>query len=183
MTVTRAASTLIAIALTVGTTQAQQPRQEYRPLIQAGGEVYDVPHIDFATPLDMTYRVAFDVSQRESSATAVNENLDSVARFLNLHAKAGVLASQLQLAVVIHGGAVRDLLTNAEYRERTGENNPNAALIDELAKAGVQILVCGQSAAGGGYTKEMFLEPVDVALSAMTAFAVLQERGYHVNPF
>jgi hypothetical protein len=29
----------------------------------------------------------------------------------------------------------------------------------------------------------MLLEPVDVALSAMTAFAVLQERGYHVNPF
>jgi len=55
--------------------------------------------------------------------------------------------------------------------------------LPELAKAGVQILVCGQSAASGGYTKAMFLEPVDVALSAMTAFAVLQERGYHVNPF
>jgi intracellular sulfur oxidation DsrE/DsrF family protein len=175
---------LVAVALSIITTQArQQPVSRSGPLIQAGGEVYATPHIDFATPLDLTYRVAFDVSRGGSPATAVNQGVNSVARFLNMHASAGVPASQLQLAVVVHGGAARDLLKREVYRERTGEDNPNAALIEDLAKAGVRIIVCGQTAAASGFTREMFLEPVDVALSAMTAFAVLQERGYRVNPF
>jgi intracellular sulfur oxidation DsrE/DsrF family protein len=87
------------------------------------------------------------------------------------------------VAVVVHGAAVGDMVTHTAYRERAAEDNPNAALIDALSKAGVRIIVCGQTAASRGVTKAMLLEPVEMALSAMTAFAVLQERGYRVNPF
>ena len=184
-------ATLVAVSTTSAQTAPQTPSQPAAapapnrsgPVIKSGGATYDVPRIDFATPLDLTYRVAFELSKGSSPATAVDTGLDSVARFLNMQARAGVPVGQLKLAVVVHGGATFDLLKNDAYRERTGENNPNIALIEELSKAGVQIIVCGQSAASRGLTKDMFLEPVNVALSAMTAFAVLQERGYHVNPF
>lgn len=155
---TLAAVAAVTIASAIS---AQQPAGNPGPLVESGGRVFDVPHIDLATPLEMTYRVAFDLSRASTSATAVNAGLDSVARLLNMQARAGVSASQLHLAVVVHGGAAADLLSHDAYRARTGESNPNAALIDELAKAGVRF----------------------IALSAMTAFAVLQERGYHVNPF
>ena len=188
---TRSAQLLFATLVAVSTTSAQPAAQPSAPpapnrsgpVIQSGGATYDVPRIDFKTPLDLTYRVAFELSKGSSPATAVDPGLDSVARFLNMQARAGVPLGQLKLAVVVHGGATLDLLNNEAYRERTGANNPNLTLIADLSKAGVQIIVCGQSAASRGLTKEMFLEPVNVALSAMTAFAVLQERGYHVNPF
>ncbi len=183
MTPARSLVVFVALVLSTATTQAQQqPASKSGPLIQSGGEVYATPHIDFATPVDITYKVAFDLSRRGTSATSVNDGLNSLARFLNMHAQAGVPASQMQLAVVVHGGAARDLLRNAEYKERTGEDNPNIAMVEELWKAGVRIIVCGQTAAASGFTKDMFVEPVQIALSAMTAFAVLQEQGYHVNP-
>lgn len=179
-----AAATVVVLAgLSAGATLAQQPPSRPGPLIQSAGSVFDVPHIDFETPLDMTYRVAFDLTRAGTSATTVNAGLDSVARFLNMQARAGVPVERLRVAVVVHGAAAGDVVRHEVYRERTGENNPNAALIDELSKAGVQIIICGQTAASRGITKAMLLEPVDMALSAMTAFAVLQERGYHVNPF
>jgi intracellular sulfur oxidation DsrE/DsrF family protein len=183
MTTARSVLVLIVLALSVATTQAQQqPASRSGPVIQSGGEVYATPHIDFTTPLDMTYKVAFNMTRRGTSATSINDGFNTIARFLNMHAAAGVPASQMQLAVVVHGGAARDLLKNEAYKERTGEDNPNIAMVEELAKAGVRIIVCGQTAAASGFTKEMFVEPVEIALSAMTAFAVLQEQGYHVNP-
>jgi len=184
MTPARSALVLVAVALSIATTQAQQqPASQSGPLIQSGGEVYATPHIDFQTPLDMTYKVVFDLASRETSATSINDGLNTIARFLNMHAKAGIPASQMQLAVVVHGGAARDLLRNAEYKQRTKEDNPNIAMVEELSKAGVRIIVCGQTAAASGFTKEMFVEPVEMALSAMTAFAVLQEQDYRLNPY
>jgi intracellular sulfur oxidation DsrE/DsrF family protein len=56
-------------------------------------------------------------------------------------------------------------------------------LIRELHAVGVQIILCGQTAAARDLPRDRLLPEVDVALSAMTALLVLQERGYHVNPF
>jgi intracellular sulfur oxidation DsrE/DsrF family protein len=48
----------------------------------------------------------------------------------------------------------------------------------------VRIILCGQSAAGLGLDETADLLPgVEVALSAMTAHALLQQDGYTVNPF
>jgi intracellular sulfur oxidation DsrE/DsrF family protein len=106
-----------------------------------------------------------------------------VARFLNMHARAGVPAEQLQVALVVHGGAGLELLDHRAYRERNAVDNPNALLIEQLQAAGVRIILCGQTAAFRGIDRARLLPGTEVALSAMTAMAVLQEQGYQVNPF
>jgi len=52
-----------------------------------------------------------------------------------------------------------------------------------LLKNNVEIIVCGQSAAAHGVAKTDLLSGVKMALSAMTARALLQQQGYTLNPF
>jgi intracellular sulfur oxidation DsrE/DsrF family protein len=174
---------ILATSIVAAPLHAQQAQRLAGPVIRAAGDVFDVPNPDFPTPLDMTYRVAFEISEAAESPSQINTGLATVARFLNMHARAGVPKEQLQLAVVIHGTAGKDVLDNGAYRERTGVDNPNATLVQELALAGVQIILCGQTAASRGLPRDHLADHVQFALSAMTALAVLQERGYHVNPF
>jgi intracellular sulfur oxidation DsrE/DsrF family protein len=47
----------------------------------------------------------------------------------------------------------------------------------------VQLLVCGQSAAYCDVKSDDLLPGVEMALSAMTAHALLQQQGYTLNPF
>ena len=151
------------------------------PIIDTHGPVFPVAP-DFETPLDLEYKVAFDVSQ-SGGADGVSTSLNTVARFLNMHGQAGVPRAQLGAAVVVHGTAVMDVLSDDAYHARSGSANPNATLLKELLDAGVRVVVCGQSAASRGYQASELADGVELALSAMTAFVVLQNEGYLVNPW
>ena len=174
---------LFAVLLVAVPLEAQQAPRRTGPVIRSAGSVFEVPRVDLDTPLNLTCRVAFDVSQAAESPTDLNPGLNTVARFLNMHAQAGVPLRQLQVAVVMHGSAGKDLLQDYAYRPRLGVENPNAELLRELAVAGVRLILCGQTATSRGLPTDSLFEPVEVALSAMTALLVLQEKGYHVNPF
>lgn len=174
---------IAALLLTAGALQAQQETHRTGPLIHSAGPTYAVPDPDFATPLDMTYRVAFEVAAPPEAPDRVNPQLVTVARFLNMHARAGVPAKRLRVAVVVHGPAGRALLQDAAYRRLEGVANPNLPLLRELADAGARLILCGQTVAARGLPRDELAEPVEVALSAMTALLVLGERGYHLNPF
>lgn len=151
------------------------------PHIHSGGAVFPVSP-DFTTPLDLQYRVAFDVAQG-GGTEQVSTSLNTVARFMNMHGKAGVPRDHLDAAVVVHGTAAMDLLGPAAYRARNDSENPNAQLLQEMLAAGVQVIVCGQSLAARGFDAGELADGVEVALSAMTAFVILQNRGYVVNPW
>lgn len=155
----------------------------FGPVIHSAGPVFEIPAPEFETPLNVTYRVAFDLATGSTSAEELNQGLNSVARFLNMHARAGVPLSRLQVAVVIHGTAAKDFLEADAFRTYAGFDNPNLDLIDELAGAGVRFVMCGQSLGARGIPREGLLTPVQVALSAMTAHLVLQAEGYRINPF
>ncbi len=138
---------------------------------------------DVPIPRDTIFKVAFDVSD-EAKPGEVNRGFDSVARFINMHAEAGVPAANIHVAIVVHGQAGIDLLNAATYAKRSdGAVNANAALIAQLLAHQVDVYLCGQSAAGLGIAKPDVLPGVKMALSAMTAFALLQQQGYTVNPF
>ncbi len=160
-----------------------QDRTSAGPVIHSAGAVFQVPNPDFPTPASADYRVAFEMADASGSPDRLNVVLNSVARYLNMHGQAGVPSERLGAAVVVHGPAGWELVDHAAYRERHGVDNPNAKLITELAAAGVEIILCGQTAASRGIPRERLLGEVQVALSAMTAFVVLQERGYKVNPW
>ena len=146
-------------------------------LIEGYGKIADVPDAA-ALPKDALFKVSWDLAKAAESGE-VNRGLDTVARFMNMHHAAGIPVKQLHLAVVVHGGAHRDLLGDAAY----GGTNPNAALIAQLVEHGVQLTLCGQTAAYYGVTGEDLLPGVTMSLSAMTAHALLQQQGYSLNPF
>lgn len=146
------------------------------PVIEEYGPVADVPGAD-PIPADAVFRVAFDTATPGADGQ-LNRTLASAARFLNMHGRAGLAPENIHVAVVIHGRAVNDVSHPAE-----GSENVNAGLISALLEQNVEIYVCGQSATYYGVTTEDLLPGVSMSLSAMTAHAQLQQRGYTLNPF
>jgi intracellular sulfur oxidation DsrE/DsrF family protein len=137
----------------------------------------DVPLID-----NHVYRVFWEVTGYNGSPDSVNRNLDRVARFLNLHAKNGVPAENMELAIVVHGAALVNALDDESYQTRFDMKNPNLDLVQKLADAGVQIYVCGQSMGFRDFAKSELSEPVKLATSAMTMVHQLQFEGYTMLP-
>lgn len=133
-------------------------------------------------PADTEFAVAFDVSEAAKDGER-NRGFESAARFINMHVAHGVPEDNIRIAVVVHGKAVNDLL-GAEGRtaHELGENG-SAAMIQAMLDHGVRFIVCGQSAAAYGVTQDQLIPGVEMSLSAMTAHALLQQRGYTVNPF
>lgn len=141
------------------------------PVFTEFGNVADVDGA--VIPPDATFAVSFDTSEKAADG-AVNRTLNSAARFINMHARAGVAPENIQIAVVVHGKAVSDVTKSA------GANlDAIAALLDH----NVRIMVCGQSAAYRGVAINDLAPGVEMHLSAMTAHALLQQEGYTVNPF
>ena len=138
---------------------------------------------DFEIPEDAEFKVAFDVAAGAETGE-LNRTLQSAARFINMHARAGVPLENINVAVVVHGKASEDLLGAGEYaKRREGAENANIALITALSDKGLRVILCGQSAAAYGISNDMLAPGVEMALSAMTAHALLQQDGYTVNPF
>jgi intracellular sulfur oxidation DsrE/DsrF family protein len=173
---------LLALAPETVTGQALSPRTT-GPVIKDYGGVFDVPGIDFPTDQDREYRAVFDVSIGAPEVDQVNPRIDTLARFLNMHARAGVPLANMRLALVLHGTAGKDALGQAAYRERYGVDNPNLPLIEALRRAGVRIVLCGQTAHSRGLPVADLADPVEVALSAMTALITFQDEGYRLIPF
>ena len=173
---------LLMAGLTLTANVSAQQRTETGPVIRSGGAVFSVDP-DFVTPTGHTYRAAFEIAMPSRTPERMNPAINTVARFLNMHAQAGVPVDQLSGAIVAHGGASFELLDDLAYRERHGVDNPNRALILELIAAGQPVILCGQSAASRGVDPADLIPGVQVALSAMTAFMVLQEEGYRINPW
>lgn len=137
-------------------------------------------HVETATPLpaDMELKVAFDISETEERG-GVNRQFETVARFMNMHARAGVARENIQPAIVVHGGAADYLLQPVPAEDASQTTRLVMALIEE----GVPIYLCGQSAASHGISADDLLPGVQMSLSAMTAHAQLSRDGYSLNPF
>ncbi len=129
---------------------------------------------DMPIPEKAQLNVRFDVSEAATPGET-SKALVGAARFLNMSVENGVPPENLKLAIVVHGGATKDLTTRAD--------NANAPLIAALVDKGVDIYLCGQSAAAHEVAKSDLLPGVKMALSAMHAHALLDAEGYSLNPF
>ena len=147
------------------------------PAIKDYGPVASVPGA-IPLPADAAFKVAFDVRNAGEDGKP-NRTLETAARFINMHVREGVPAANIQLAVIVHGPAHRDLLTATA---RSGPN-PSAALVGQLVAHGVKIELCGQTAAFYEVEVVDLLPGVGMSLSAMTSHALLQQQGYTLNPF
>ncbi len=168
-----AATAVFALASTAAAQEAFTPG----PLLPDHGPNAVVPGMT-PIPADAVFKVAFDVAA-DQRREGVNRGFQTVARYLNMHGRAGVPAERLRAALVVHGPAAWDLTQSG----KDGAGNPNTDLIAALLESGVSVTLCGQSAAAYGIGKDDLLPGVDMALSAITAHALLQQEGYTVNPF
>ena len=176
--------TLAALALATPAA-AQEAEWELGPVFEDFGPHVAVEGVEPFAP-DTAFAHSFDEADR--SPDRRNRGFESAARFINMHAANGVGPAHIRTAVVVHGSAVLDVLTDEALAARAedGEKpaaNPSGAMVREMLAQGVRFIVCGQSAAGQGVSKDDLIPGVEMALSAMTAHALLQQQGYTVNPF
>ena len=125
-----------------------------------------------------SFKIAYDVAKK-AAADQRNRHMESAARFINMHVAAGVEFDHIELAVVVHGQAVKDLIKPTEGAEMTAQMK----MVTEMLDHGVRFYVCGQSAAYYQVKNEDLIPGVKMSLSAMTVHAQLQQQGYTLNPF
>lgn len=171
-------STLIAVT----PASAQLEGFETGPVFEDFGPTAEV-QTDAPLPADSSFKIAFDVAKKAEPGK-LNRTIESAARFINMHVKAGVPVENIRLAIVVHGGAAGDLLSQTAYGARNeGASNSSAAAIAALQEKGVTFHLCGQSAAAYKIGNADLLPGVRMDLSAMTAHAKLQQQGFTLNPF
>jgi len=146
------------------------------------GEIASV-EADMTIPKRSKFKILFDTA-KGAKAGEVNRTLNSAARFINIHAEAGIPEKNLKAAVVFHGKGSFDLTKDEYYSDKfEGTENGNASIIKALTDKGVRVILCGQTAAYYDISNEDLLPGVEMALSAMTAHALFQQQGYTLNPF
>ena len=152
-------------------------------IIKNFGETFEVNNPEIKTDTSAELKVIFDVSSTSSNKSVINKSIVTAARFLNMHANAGMKLNQLKVAMTIHGAAWKDVLSDEEYKKRFGVVNPNSQLIKDLNSAGVDIIICGQTAMFRKINRAIVIPEVDFALSAMTALLQYQNNGYKFIKF
>lgn len=127
-------------------------------------------------------RIVVDVT-KGGDPGKLNAAIEKVCRFVNIYAGAGKKSATVDIAVVLHGEATLTILNADTYSTRfKTEGNPNLDCLNKLHKAGVRILVCGQSLIGKDAKFDEVIESADVAVSALTALVNLQADGYAYLP-
>jgi intracellular sulfur oxidation DsrE/DsrF family protein len=153
--------------------------QSAKPLAVPGfGVAKDVPNAKELPDPNTTYKVLFDVAKAAPKIDQVNPILDALARYLNTLDKWGVSADHRKLAVIFHQGGAEIILNNDAYKERTGHDNPNIAIIQALKKAGVEFHACGQGVLARKIEPKTILPEIDVDLWALVSIVDFQMRGY-----
>ncbi|MFK7830280.1 MAG: DsrE family protein [Congregibacter sp.] len=146
------------------------------PVIKNYGFIAPVPDAK-PLPADTRFKLAIDVVEGGETGK-VNSKFETAAAFLNLQQANGIPPENVEIALVVHGPAHRDILTDAAY----GEVNPNANLLSQLQAHGVKVYYCGQSAAVRDVQQSDLVDGVEVTLSATTTHVLLQQQGFAIRP-
>ncbi|AGP82682.1 hypothetical protein BM523_13045 [Alteromonas mediterranea] len=174
------ASLAVAVSLLMTGLASAKSDFEYGPVFEDFGKHAAVEGVSFAK--NQSFKIAFDVATATEPGE-VNRKFESLARFINMHVANGVKRENLSLALVVHGSATEEMLKAEHFNKRKGQPNGNEILLSALMEQGVEVIVCGQSAAAHGVEKSALIDGVKMDLSAMTAHARLAQKGYSVNPF
>lgn len=152
------------------------------PVFTDYGPVFKVPDSDIELVKGFKYKVLFDVAKGAEETFNLNRRIESVARFINMHVLNGVALTDMDIAVVLHGSATRDVFTQKAYQERFLDNNPSLNMIEQLHAKGVKFYLCGQSLYFQQGKKSDLAPQVNLALSAMTISTMLRAEGYALIP-
>ncbi len=165
---------LLLATFIMQTTFAQEAQY---PIVKGFGGIYE---IEGATnpDVDLEYNIVIDLKTLQRDKESINRGLNNVARMLNLHGLGGVAAENINVAVVVHGGATDTIIDNEAYQKRYELDNPNIPLITALTDAGVEFYVCGQSLLSRQYAHAEVNTEVTIALSMLTTFTTYMLNGF-----
>ena len=174
---------LIILMLFLWNTSVYADSATRGPVFTDYGPVFEIKDLSVPLKKDFLYKVLFDISKAADTKDQHNRNIESVARFINMHVKHGVKLENIDIAVILHGHATRDGLNHKAYEERHLFKNPTLDLIEKLKAKGVNFYQCGQSAYYQDVSASDLAPEVGMALSAMTMLTELQADGYQLIPW
>ncbi len=166
---------LVALLLAV-----PAPLLAQSPAVPSNPTPTDIPGAMEKPDPSLKYRILYDVSAPNADKTKPHQTLRRAASLLNAMAANGIAPAPGDIAIVVHGAPDSNLLTNAAHQQRFGTPNPSHQLLQELAKAGVSIRICGQSYLGHKYARTDLDPVVQIDLMAMVTIANLMAKGYGV---
>jgi intracellular sulfur oxidation DsrE/DsrF family protein len=143
--------------------------------------VLPVKNVNDKPKANKVYKLLFDFSKNGTGnglSDKPNEGLEEIARILNLHAASGILPKNLKAVVIVHSGAYLSILNNTVYQKKFNSSNPNASLIDQMQKVGVQFILCGQTMVFSGSNATELYNNIFVAEAAKVAITKYQTAGY-----
>jgi intracellular sulfur oxidation DsrE/DsrF family protein len=174
----------VAMAVVIGFLTATATAEDSRwvnPTITDYGAVVSLPQTGMQPSKDIDYKVVFNVTMG-GEGEKVNPGLERVARAVNIFTSAGVPASHLHFIAVVHGPATPSVLDHEHYKQKFNVDNPNLKLINQLTKAGVKVVVCGQALAHNKFPHDWVNREVEVTLSAISDVIILEQQGYVLFP-
>ncbi|MCA6074894.1 DsrE family protein [Fulvivirga sedimenti] len=166
---------LLLIIFSVALSQAQEI---VFPAVQGYGGVNPVPFEAEKPDPAAQYKFVIELGHRYSDKTQVADMLDYAARMYNLHIYAGVPRENIQLAIVVYSSSTAIAMADATYSQRFDQTNPNAALLEELIRNGIQVIVCGQSMMKQNLLPGDIYPGIKMAVSRFTATTDLMGKGY-----
>ena len=175
--------TTVILFMCILSVKAQAEKPKTGPIIDDYGASFAIKKADLTLEKGKEYKVIFDIYTDRSKEGKENPLLNTVARYLNIHAQQGIKAKNMKVVVILHGAATKNALSNKVYEKKYDAKNPNAELIEALRKEDVEIFVCGQSFLFSKFDLDEVSEHVKVSLSALTALVEYQSNGYQIINF
>jgi intracellular sulfur oxidation DsrE/DsrF family protein len=127
------------------------------------------------------YKLLFELASDIKDSAAAKEihgGLAEIGRVINLHVASGIPAKNLDIVVVVHGGALKALLNDREYKKNYGIRNPNIAIIRQFLDAGARFIACGQAMWFKEITREEMIPEVKISVTAQTVLSNYRLKGY-----
>lgn len=160
---------------------ASPPASLLFPIIEGYGGIVAVA--DAVEPPRAGVKVVLDVTFEAKKPDELNKGLERAARLLNLYGTAGLKASDVTVAVVLHGEATKSVLSDEAWESRMQmKHNPNLPLIRLLQKAGVEVTVCGQALSYKKIERSEVASDIPVAAAALTVLLNRQTDGFAYVP-
>ncbi|MEM7701589.1 MAG: DsrE family protein [Pseudomonadota bacterium] len=125
----------------------------------------------------------------DAEAGKLNGPMQTALRFARGMEAEGIPADQVKVAIVIHGPAVFDVVSDERYKAKHDtqfvkhSGNPSRTLVKKLIARGAEIWVCGVAAKYHKVGNTDLIEGVKMAPSGTIAHAELQRRGFGINPY
>ncbi len=149
------------------------------PAVPHYGAVFaQVPGLSFTADKNLLYKVVIEIDKSDTGSAEISQSLEIASRFVNLLAVDGISQDKRSIVIIFHNAGSYCIQKKEAYQRKYGRPNPNLQVLDELTKAGVTMMVCGQSIVKRKLLPDELLPQVKIATSYMTAFVTHQLKGY-----